>query len=251
MIDRQTSGNNSLWRRQLCEQAADGRNVDENCIGLLSSSIQLFVCWMPPTEVCVSHKCLLQGSALWIIEVGRGGRRRKSSSTRKTCSPTSASTLSGSSVQAGSTMRPWPKLAALVGLLAASGTAAQSADESPLLSAANSSLLWGTYRPGLYFGLKARIPDSLLTGLVWFGAHDWQSYARQSNLYPTRSILRQGPPDLPPAHRLEARMRPARRSAVQLCGTRRAERSKGGHQGPAQQCPVDNPLGQSRRDPRD
>lgn len=74
-------------------------------------------------------------------------------------------------------MRPWPKLAALVGLLAASGTAAQSADESPLLSAANSSLLWGTYRPGLYFGLKARIPDSLLTGLVWFGAHDWQSYA--------------------------------------------------------------------------
>ncbi|PAK71649.1 hypothetical protein B8W95_13500, partial [Staphylococcus pasteuri] len=78
----------------------------------------------------------------------------------------------------------WPKLAALVGLLSASGAAAQSADESPLLAAANSSLLWGTYRPGLYFGLKARIPDSLLTGLVWFGAHDWQSYARQSSLLP-------------------------------------------------------------------
>lgn len=116
---------------------------------------------------------------------GRGSdSKSSSSSTRKPCSPTSASTLRGIPGQTGSTMRSWPTLAALVGLLTASGTAAQSADESPLLSAANSSLLWGTYRPGLYFGLKPRIPDSLLTGLVWFGAHDWQSYARQSLLPP-------------------------------------------------------------------
>ncbi|CAD7700286.1 unnamed protein product [Ostreobium quekettii] len=29
-------------------------------------------------------------------------------------------------------------------------------------------MLWGTYRPGLYFGLRTRLPKSLLTGLAWF-----------------------------------------------------------------------------------
>lgn len=37
------------------------------------------------------------------------------------------------------------------------------------------SLLWGTYRPNLYFGLKPRLPQSLMTGLIWFGTHDFQS----------------------------------------------------------------------------
>lgn len=27
---------------------------------------------------------------------------------------------------------------------------------------------WGSYRPGSYFGLKTRDPDSLVTGLMWF-----------------------------------------------------------------------------------
>lgn len=57
-----------------------------------------------------------------------------------------------------------------------------------------SSLLWGAYRPNLYFGLRPRIPNSLMTGertclankrqiteqasegLMWFGTHDFSSY---------------------------------------------------------------------------
>ncbi len=40
----------------------------------------------------------------------------------------------------------------------------------------SSSLLWGTYRPNLYFGLRPRLPQSLMTGLVWFGTQDYQSF---------------------------------------------------------------------------
>lgn len=31
----------------------------------------------------------------------------------------------------------------------------------------NESLLWGPYRPNLYFGVRPRIPKSLTTGLLW------------------------------------------------------------------------------------
>ncbi|KAI9778325.1 MAG: Processing alpha glucosidase I [Geoglossum umbratile] len=33
--------------------------------------------------------------------------------------------------------------------------------------ASNQSLLWGPYRPNLYFGTRPRVPNSLLTGLMW------------------------------------------------------------------------------------
>ncbi|KAJ7715951.1 glycoside hydrolase [Mycena maculata] len=42
----------------------------------------------------------------------------------------------------------------------------------------NDTLLWGPYRPNLYFGLRPRIPQSLMTGLVWFGAQDYQSISK-------------------------------------------------------------------------
>lgn len=29
-------------------------------------------------------------------------------------------------------------------------------------------IFWGTYRPGVYFGLKTRDPHSLVTGLMWY-----------------------------------------------------------------------------------
>ena len=41
------------------------------------------------------------------------------------------------------------------------------------------SLLWGAYRPNLYFGLRPRIPQSLMTGLLWYGTQDYQSLNRQ------------------------------------------------------------------------
>jgi mannosyl-oligosaccharide glucosidase len=40
------------------------------------------------------------------------------------------------------------------------------------------SLLWGPYRPNLYFGLRPRIPQSLMTGLMWFGTQNYQSIGR-------------------------------------------------------------------------
>ena len=39
------------------------------------------------------------------------------------------------------------------------------------------SLLWGTYRPNLYFGLRPRVPHSLMTGLMWHGLQNWESFS--------------------------------------------------------------------------
>ena len=39
----------------------------------------------------------------------------------------------------------------------------------------NDSLLWGPYRPNLYFGVRPRIPKSLLTGLMWARVDNFQS----------------------------------------------------------------------------
>ncbi|KAL1960023.1 hypothetical protein VTO42DRAFT_195 [Malbranchea cinnamomea] len=39
----------------------------------------------------------------------------------------------------------------------------------------NRSLLWGPYRSNLYFGVRPRIPRSLLTGLLWAKVEDFQS----------------------------------------------------------------------------
>ena len=39
----------------------------------------------------------------------------------------------------------------------------------------NQSLLWGPYRPNLYFGVRPRIPKSLTTGLMWAKADDYQT----------------------------------------------------------------------------
>ena len=37
------------------------------------------------------------------------------------------------------------------------------------------SLLWGPYRPNLYFGVRPRIPKSLTTALLWAKVDDFQS----------------------------------------------------------------------------
>ncbi|KAH8107152.1 glycoside hydrolase [Cristinia sonorae] len=37
------------------------------------------------------------------------------------------------------------------------------------------TLVWGAYRPNLYFGLRPRIKQSLMTGLMWFGVQDYKS----------------------------------------------------------------------------
>jgi hypothetical protein len=42
--------------------------------------------------------------------------------------------------------------------------------------------LWGAYRSNLYFGVRPRIPNSLMTGLLWFGTRDYESVQSQSLL---------------------------------------------------------------------
>ncbi|RIB03101.1 Glycoside Hydrolase Family 63 protein [Gigaspora rosea] len=44
--------------------------------------------------------------------------------------------------------------------------------------ASNESLLWGTYRPNLYFGTRPRLPESLMSGLMWFGVNDLESFQK-------------------------------------------------------------------------
>lgn len=39
-------------------------------------------------------------------------------------------------------------------------------------------LLWGSYRPNLYVGMRPRLPESLSFGLVWHGLLDYASYTR-------------------------------------------------------------------------
>ncbi|KAL0141009.1 mannosyl-oligosaccharide glucosidase CWH41/GLS1 [Mucor lusitanicus] len=64
-------------------------------------------------------------------------------------------------------------------LLIASSTVVSAADALPVTAgASNSSLLWGTYRPNLYFGTRPRIPESVMTGLMWFDASDFQGFQR-------------------------------------------------------------------------
>src|SRR5271170_957346 len=46
-----------------------------------------------------------------------------------------------------------------------------------ITAASNASLLWGPYRSNLYFGVKPRLPNSLVTGLLWLNADDYMSFS--------------------------------------------------------------------------
>ncbi len=67
---------------------------------------------------------------------------------------------------------------ALLGLLLLSPLLALGkATQEVLIESAktsNQSLLWGPYRPNLYFGVRPRIPKSLMTGLLWAKVDSFQ-----------------------------------------------------------------------------
>lgn len=73
----------------------------------------------------------------------------------------------------------------LISLLYAVGVIAnqESDDVSVLIKEAaranNQSLLWGPYKPNLYFGVHPRIPKSLSAGLIWAKVDDFTT-AQQS-----------------------------------------------------------------------
>lgn len=45
----------------------------------------------------------------------------------------------------------------------------------------NQSLLWGPYRPNLYFGVRPRIPKSLMTGLMWGKIDSYTDFQHSSS----------------------------------------------------------------------
>lgn len=68
-------------------------------------------------------------------------------------------------------------LPALVALLSCFSSVVGEATQEVLKENAkvsNESLLWGPYRPNLYFGVRPRIPKSLLTGLLWAKVDSFQ-----------------------------------------------------------------------------
>ena len=82
-------------------------------------------------------------------------------------------------------LQPWrfSALGILLSLLSlALGEAAQEVlAENAKLS--NESLLWGPYRPNLYFGVRPRIPKSLTTGLLWAKVDAFQGVQNSMILY--------------------------------------------------------------------
>lgn len=61
---------------------------------------------------------------------------------------------------------------ALVCAVLGEETAQQVLSENAKVS--NESLLWGPYRPNLYFGVRPRVPKSLMTGLIWAKVDNFQ-----------------------------------------------------------------------------
>ena len=72
---------------------------------------------------------------------------------------------------------------ALLGVLLASSSTvfATDTDISTLERASNNSLLWGPYRPNLYFGVRPRIPESLSLGLLWAKVEEYNMRALTAN----------------------------------------------------------------------
>lgn len=61
-------------------------------------------------------------------------------------------------------------------LALAEASASSFLTQDQLMQAANSSLLWGPYRSNLYVGIRPRIPDSLMTGLMWTNVNNYENF---------------------------------------------------------------------------
>ena len=72
-------------------------------------------------------------------------------------------------------------LAAILGIvILAAGS--EVADRAPQNSSTR-SLLWGPYKPNLYFGVRPRIPKSLTAGLLWSGLDSYEHFQNSMNVY--------------------------------------------------------------------
>lgn len=66
----------------------------------------------------------------------------------------------------------WPAAAAAAVLALGVSAEEPLADEIGRLN--DESLLWGPYKPNLYFGVRPRLPAGLWTGLMWTGANTFE-----------------------------------------------------------------------------
>lgn len=72
-------------------------------------------------------------------------------------------------------MRPqWLSSSLLASICAICAVLATAQDTPVFTKASNDSLLWAPYRPNLYFGLRPRIPHSILTSLLWARVEEFQ-----------------------------------------------------------------------------
>jgi len=62
-----------------------------------------------------------------------------------------------------------------------------ASDYKELERISNQSLLWGPYRPNLYFGVRPRIPKSFLASLLWARVEDYPS-VQNSKFSPLLSL---------------------------------------------------------------
>lgn len=72
----------------------------------------------------------------------------------------------------------WRSLALVISAVSLFPSVITGEDQKALADNAkvsNESLLWGPYRPNVYFGVKPRIPKSLTTGLLWAKVDDYQT----------------------------------------------------------------------------
>src|SRR5436189_3925298 len=76
-------------------------------------------------------------------------------------------------------------IASILGLV----SSAAAADYHELERISNQSLLWGPYRPNLYFGVRPRIPKSLLMGLMWAKVDDFFTAQRSTYVSASQNIL--------------------------------------------------------------
>jgi hypothetical protein len=64
-----------------------------------------------------------------------------------------------------------------------------NAQVADIEKATNASLLWGPYRPNLYFGVRPRIPKSLMGGLMWTRVEDYTSVQNSECIHMPRQAV--------------------------------------------------------------
>lgn len=64
--------------------------------------------------------------------------------------------------------------ALLAAAVLALGASAADDKSSEIGRLNDESLLWGPYKPNLYFGVRPRLPQGLWTGLMWVGVDNFE-----------------------------------------------------------------------------